>query len=245
MGLPLKGTKALLLAGGLGTRLYPITKSTPKCLVKIDGRPLLDFWLQTLIEAGIDRILINTHYLSEQTESYCKQSKYRDWLDLVYEPKLLGTAGTLRANRHYFSDRIFLAHADNFTLFDPDLFMHTHLNRPPQCQGTMMTFITDSPSSCGIVEVNDEGILIDYHEKVKNPPGNLANAAVFLLEQPCLQWLDENSNAVDFCKEIVPLGIGKFQTFQNTLYHRDIGTIDSLKQANIDYPKIIKTSIKS
>ena len=57
--------KALLLAAGLGTRLYPITKNIPKCLVKIGGRPLLDIWIENLIECGIDSFLVNTHYLSE------------------------------------------------------------------------------------------------------------------------------------------------------------------------------------
>lgn len=241
MSLTLSGTKALLLAGGLGSRLRPITNATPKCLVEIGNRPLLDFWLQSLVEAGIDRILINTHYLPEQVETFCRASKYSPLIDLIYEPELLGTAGTLIANRSYFDDKILLAHADNFTLFNPDEFMKSHLHRGSNCQATMMTFTTDTPTSCGIVEVDQHGVLIGFHEKVANPPGNRANAAVFLLEQSCLEWLDRMPNAIDFCKDIVPLGIGQFQTFHNTLYHRDIGTIESLKQANLDYPELLKT----
>ena len=99
MPSPLKGFKALLLAGGMGTRLKPLTDSIPKCLVPIGGKPLLAYWLESLSKAGVERILINTHYLSEQVIAFCKQSQYSQLLDLVHESALLGTAGTIRANR--------------------------------------------------------------------------------------------------------------------------------------------------
>ena len=60
--------KTLLLAAGLGTRLRPITLKTPKCLVEIDGIPLLGIWLEKLNNIGCDEVLINTHYLNEQVE---------------------------------------------------------------------------------------------------------------------------------------------------------------------------------
>jgi mannose-1-phosphate guanylyltransferase len=240
MSAPFQGVKALLLAGGFGTRLKPLTDRTPKCLVPIAGRPLLDYWLETLSEAGIDRILINTHYLSEQVADFCSNSPYRHLIDLTHENDLLGTAGTLRANRNYFDEKILLAHADNFTLFDAKAFADWHSRRQSHCMATMMTFTTDTPSSCGIVELNDEGVLIDFHEKVANPPGNKANAAVFLLEHSCLDWLDQKPEASDFCRDIVPLGIHKMQTFHNDIYHRDIGTPESFQQANLDYLQLIQ-----
>jgi mannose-1-phosphate guanylyltransferase len=237
---PLAGFKALLLAGGFGTRLKPLTDTVPKCLVPIGGRPLLDYWIETLAKAGIDRILINTHYLAEDVADFCQRSQYKQIIDLVYERELLGTAGTLRANRHYFDHKILLAHADNFTIFDPQQFVSAHHQRAKQCQATMMTFTTETPASCGIVELSHDSVLIGYYEKVKNPPSNLANAAVFLLEQSCLGWLDQKPDATDFCKDIVPLGLHKIQSFQNTIYHRDIGTPESLQQANRDYIKFIQ-----
>jgi mannose-1-phosphate guanylyltransferase len=132
-----------------------------------------------------------------------------------------------------------LAHADNFTIFDPSKFVAAHQQRAEQCKATMMTFTTETPSSCGIVELSQDGVLIGYYEKVKNPPGNLANAAIFLLEHSCLDWLDQKPDATDFCKDIVPLGLDQIQSFHNTIYHRDIGTPESLQQANLDYPKFL------
>ena len=238
MSNALQGTRALLLAGGFGTRLRPITDHTPKCLVEIGGKPLLGHWLEMLFSANIDRILINTHYLSEQVEDFCTKSPQKSKIDLIYEPQLLGTAGTLRANRAYFENgTTLLAHADNFTLFDPQEFMAKHQSRTPECRATMMTFETDTPTSCGIVQLDKNEVLIGYHEKVTNPPGNIANAAVFLLEKEALNWLDLAPKATDFCKDIVPLGIGQFQAYFNSVYHRDIGTITSLSQANQDFFK--------
>ena len=92
--------KALLLCAGYGTRLYPITKNKPKCLVEIDGKPVLDFWLKKLIEMNIKDVLINTHFLAEKVEKYVRKVNYPLNINLVYEKKLLGTAGTLKANKH-------------------------------------------------------------------------------------------------------------------------------------------------
>ena len=66
--------KALLLAAGFGTRLRPITDSIPKCLVDINGRPLLEIWIELLVNAGVNDILVNTHYLSDQVNFFVNNS---------------------------------------------------------------------------------------------------------------------------------------------------------------------------
>ena len=90
--------KALILAGGFGNRLHPITKTIPKCLVEINGRPLLDYWIEKLVNAGVYKILVNTHWLANKVEDYILTSKWAKYVDLVYEDKLLGTGGTLLNN---------------------------------------------------------------------------------------------------------------------------------------------------
>ena len=66
--------RALLLAAGLGTRLRPITDKIPKCLVPIQGRPLLEIWLDKLCEVGVQEFLVNTHYLAAQVEEFISNS---------------------------------------------------------------------------------------------------------------------------------------------------------------------------
>ncbi len=229
--------KALLLAAGLGTRLRPVTDSIPKCLVPIHGRPLLDYWLQLLVDAGIESILVNLHCFHDEVRDYILKSRYHRYVTMVYEKQLLGTAGTLVQNSDFFlSDQILLIHADNLSVFDLKDFIKHHEYRPKECDMTMMTFQTPTPESCGIVELDGQGVVTDFHEKVSHPPGNLANGAVFILEQSVLQKMKTaNEDCTDFCKDIVPKFIGKIFTFHNDKYHRDIGTVESYEQALKDF----------
>ncbi len=228
--------KALLLAAGLGTRLRPLTLTTPKCLVPIAGKPLLGYWMDLLCGQHGMQTLVNTHYLAEQVRSFLQNSPYQDKVHLVHEPNLLGTAGTLLANRHFFDKgSVMLVHADNFSIFDPQQFIAAHENRPKECEITMMTFFTDHPENCGIVEVDKNNIVQDFHEKVSDPPGNLANGAVYILEPGVLESIsDFEPCPTDFSTEVLPRYIGRINTFHNSFYHRDIGTPESYKQAEQD-----------
>lgn len=229
--------RALLLAGGLGTRLRPLTGHIPKCLVPVKGKPLLQYWLDLLIPAGIDQILINTHYLPEPVRRFAASSPWRDHITLVHENVLLGTGGTVLQNWRFFDGQPFMvAHADNLTRFDPVAFMERHGTRPPGCDMTMMTFETDDPKSCGIVEENPDGVVTAFHEKVENPPGNHANAAVYIFEPAIFDFLEGlGKPVIDLSTEVIPNYIGRIATFHNHGYHRDIGSPESLAKANQDF----------
>lgn len=229
--------RALLLSAGLGTRLRPLTDTTPKCLVKIHGKPLLGLWLDQTLGAGIERAIVNTHYLPEQVRAFCRSSPWADRVDLVHEPELLGTAGTLRtvAPQLLGQGPAFVAHADNLSVFDAEQFFAAHANRPPPCIGTMMTFITDRPRDCGIVKLDQHRVVQRVFEKVENPPGNLANAAVFIIEEAVVRWVADRPQAFDFCRDVVPPLAGQWFTFFNGTFHRDIGTPEALAKAEAEY----------
>jgi len=235
--------RALLLAAGLGTRLRPITDFTPKCLVKIGNKPLLQIWLERLTDAGFGPFLINTHYLADQVNLFVEKSPCREKIKLVHESQLLGTAGTLLENLDFFNDEnLMLIHADNYCLADLAEFKDAHMNRPIGCVITMMTFHTDDPVSCGIVELDDNGIVIRYHEKVENPPGNLANAAVYILEPAVINFIKElRDNIIDFSTQVLPHFLGRINTYHNEIYHRDIGNIQSLTTAQLECYKRSET----
>jgi len=229
--------RALLLAAGFGTRLQPLTDFLPKCLVPINGRPLLDYWIENLLVQGVDDILINTHYLAPVVIDYIRQSTWQDHVTLVYEENLLGTAGTALANRAFFRNEPFLiAHADNLTRFDCSEFVAAHRNRPANAALTMMLFEADDPKSCGIVDLDEAGVVRAFHEKVAHPPGNLANAAVYIVEPVVMEFAASlGKSEIDFSTEIIPHFIGRISTFLNSSYHRDIGTIKSWAQAQRDF----------
>jgi mannose-1-phosphate guanylyltransferase len=229
--------RALLLAGGYGTRLRPLTDHTPKCLVPVRGRPLLGYWFDLLFPAGIERALVNTHYLPDAVRAFVASSRWRLQVDLVHEPSLLGTGGTILANRDWLGDAPFLvAHADNLTRFDVGAFLRAHASRPSGTLMTMMTFTADDPRQCGIIEADPAGRVIAFHEKVQSPPGDRANAAVYVFEPALIEMLQSlGKPVIDLSTEVIPALVGRIATFHNDIYHRDIGTPDSLARAEREF----------
>ncbi len=226
--------RAILLAAGLGTRLRPLTNKVPKCLLLIKEKPLLEILLKQLKESDIGPFLINTHYYSKQVEEFIETSGFSDQVELVHESKLLGTAGTLIANLDFYQDQDgLLMHADNYCLADFDAFVEAHNRRPSGCLMTMMTFSTSVPCLCGIVELDKKGVVIGFHEKVDNPPGNIANGAIYILSKELIDILKTDfTNSKDFSKEVIPTMIGKIFTYETKNFFIDIGTTDNLRKAN-------------
>jgi len=226
--------KALLLAAGFGTRLRPLTDTTPKCLVPIHGEPLLGIWLRSLAAAGCGSFLVNTHYLSGQVESFIEQNPHRKQITIVHEPVLLGTAGTLISNLDFFGDEDgMLIHADNYCLADCAAFIQAHRNRPPHCLMSMMTFRTDNPSSCGIVTLDADNVVTRFEEKQPNPSGNLANGAVYILSAELLAQLrGKESEITDFSTQVLPALIGKIYAWENHGTLIDVGTPETYVRAN-------------
>ena len=226
------------MSAGLGTRLRPVTDHVPKCLVPIGDRPLMEYWLQLLVGGGVKPILVNTHYLASQVVEYVRGSPYASDVVTTSEKTLLGTAGTLLRNREFFADEpIMLIHGDNLSLFDLRAFQDTYVWRPQGVEITMMTFTAPNPETCGIVEVDDKGIVRAFHEKVANPPGNVANAAVYIVSPQIFYFLEAlGKEVIDFSTEVLPNYLGRINTFHNDVYHRDIGVPESLMAAQQEYP---------
>ena len=226
--------RALLLAAGLGTRLRPITLHTPKCLVPVGGEPLLARWLRQLKTAGCEAVLVNTHYLAEQVEAFLKTQPDNGMkIEVTYESELLGTAGTLLANKTFFEGATgLMIHADNAMADDLKSFLVAHENRNPDCVMTMLTFTTDNPQSCGIVGLDPRGIISSFHEKVANPPGNCANGALYAFNESLLDRLTGMTPLPsDFSTEVVPTLLGRIQTWHTNKPYLDVGTPAALAKA--------------
>jgi mannose-1-phosphate guanylyltransferase len=232
--------RAILLAAGFGTRLRPITNNIPKCLVPIQGKPLLLDWLERLHDAGVGPFLINTHYLSEKVVDFIEKSRHRNEVTIVHEHALKGTAGTLISNQNFFdNDDGLLIHADNYCTENFSKFIGVHNSRPKECLITMMVFKTNEPSSCGIVEVDSRGVVINFHEKVKTPPSNLANGAVYILSKEFIKMLDKNfPNAKDFSSDILPKILNRIYTYNVEGIFLDIGTPNNYHKVGGDLSQI-------
>ena len=228
--------KALLLAAGLGTRLRPLTNEWPKCLMPIGKKPLLEYWLEILWKLRIRNVLVNLHHLPKKVQEFLHRSQFREWVSSTVETELLGTAGTLNKNSSFFQNcTVLLVHADNWSQCNFSDFIDYHkCRRPKGTVMTMMTFNTEMPSSCGILECNEQRIVQALHEKVVNPPGKLANAAVYLLEPIVLEWITNNPFCTDFSTDVLPNFLGQIATWHNAEIHRDIGTPQTLLESQYD-----------
>ena len=227
--------RALLLAGGLGTRLKPISNILPKCLMPIHGRPLLDIWIARLLKNNfIDRILVNTHYKHEMVSEYLLNSSWKNQVEIAYESELLGTAGTILENKFFFNDEdFFVAHADNLSAFDLPSFIKIYEDRASNILATMMAFKADNPSSCGILELNNN-ILINFFEKDLNATGNLANGAVFIMNTKIIEIIHNLKNKQpDISVDLIPQLLGKINIFENTDTHIDIGNMANWNLGNL------------
>lgn len=225
--------KALLLAAGLGERLRPLTNNIPKCLVPINGRPLLCYWLDLLAASGVTEFYINLHYHAGAVRDFIKTHRQADKVTFLEEEKLLGTGGTLKRGADLFADgTFFLAHADNLCLTDFSAFFKAHQNRPSQAALTMMTFDPPDPKTCGVVVLDEDNIVQEFHEKVENPPTNLANGAVFVMEPEVVHFAkDIDKNHFEISRDILPAYTGRILAWHNKDYHLDIGTPETYKKA--------------
>jgi len=224
--------KALLLAAGKGERLKPFTNIWPKCLMPINGKPLLEIWINILLLNNIDDILVNTSYLQQETQLFLKRKTYNKKIFSSSEEKLLGTAGTIKANFNFLKQNtILLVHADNLCITDFSAFIKAHFKRPQGCLITMMTFQTDDPNSCGIVETNKNNVVTKFHEKVKNPPSNRANGAIYLIEPEVISWIYSKNNIFDFSNDVIPHFLNKIYCWHNRDTHIDIGNPENYYNA--------------
>lgn len=227
--------KALLLAGGLGTRLRPLTQSVPKCLIPVGGRPMLDYWCDALEAAGIREALLNTHHLPEPVRDFIAHANATRALQITesYEPALLGSAGTVTANRDWMdgAEACMVIYADNLSTIDlGDMLRFHHDHDQPV---TMALFHTPYPSQCGIATLDPAGRIVEFVEKPEAPASDLANAGLYVVDAAAWREIADMA-AFDFGHDVLPQFVGRMQGYTFDGYHRDIGTPEALAQAEMD-----------
>ncbi len=229
-----KKFRALLLAAGFGTRLKPLTDTTPKCLIEVENKPLLHSWLDKLENLQIESVLINTHYLPTKVNQSIQNWKGKNLnIYTSYENNLLGTAGTLLKNLDFFrGSKGLIIHADNATKDDLSDFIKAHECRPKDALITMLTFETDNPEQCGVVKLDKINMVKDFYEKVSNPPSTLANGAIYAFDDDFIEFLKEISfSPVDISRDLIPALNGRIYSYKTNSTFIDIGTHINLQKA--------------
>lgn len=230
--------KAFLLAAGLGTRLRPLTDSVPKCLVPINGVPLLRIWLDACERYGIREVLINLHHLPEKVLDLVHEQKTGVTVRTSYEEKLLGTAGTVLANRGFIEGELefFIIYVDNCTNIDLGKMVAFH--REKQSLLTMALFETEHPQQSGIAVLAPNHVVVDFEEKPRNPKLNLANAGI-LVASPRILGRFPDRYPLDFGFDILPLFIGEMHGYLFKGYLRDVGNLEGYRKVQEEW-RILK-----
>lgn len=231
--------KAFLLAAGYGTRLQPLTNTIPKCLVPIQGRPLLGWWFELLRSHGISEVLVNTNYLPEPVREFiAQQNRTQNGLTAYeyYEPKLLGSGGTIRENRDFVAgeESFLICYADVLTNADLSEFERFHNAHDGML--SMALFHTNLPHQCGIAALDQNARITEFEEKPAHPKSDLANAGIYLARQTIFDLLPEKP-VLDFGLDVLPRLIGHMFGWLTEGYLIDIGTMENYERANKEWKK--------
>jgi mannose-1-phosphate guanylyltransferase len=227
--------KAFLLAAGVGSRLRPITDTIPKCMVAFDGQPLLDIWLDAFDRAGVDEILVNLHHLPGVVRRHIAARAGPPAVRTVLEPELLGSAGTLIANREWVDgeESFLVCYADNLTDFDLRSLVQAH--RDHGSIATLTVFHSDRPWAGGVVEIDAANRVIGFVEKPASPVSDLTNAGMYAFHPRVLDEID-GVPPKDIGFDLLPRLVGQARAVLVEGYFRDIGTADAYRRAREEWP---------
>ena len=226
--------KGFLLAAGNGTRLRPLTNSIPKCLVPIQGTPLLGVWMQWCARYGVDRVLINTHSHSERVCEFLAAYRGPVQITMTNEPELLGSAGTLRINRDFVAgeQEFAVLYADVLTNCRFHNMVDFHrLRRAPVTVGTCRV---PNPAQCGIIATDEMGRVIEFTEKPEFPKSDTAFSGVLVAGPALLDKVPAKTPA-DIGFDVLPNLVGEMFAFPIADFVLDIGTVAKFDQAQREW----------
>ncbi|MGZ4813887.1 MAG: nucleotidyltransferase family protein [Terriglobales bacterium] len=234
--------KAFLLAAGHGTRLKPITDRVPKCLVPICGEPLLKIWLDICASFGIDEVLVNVHAHADVVRGYVRECEQPVRVRVAEEEILLGSAGTLRRHRAWVeSEPLFwVFYADVLNCVDLRRMLEHHSAKG--MAATIGVYRVPDPSRCGVVTVDDAGIVRGFVEKPARPTSNLVFSGI-LLGGPELLAAIPDSDPVDIGSHVLPRLVNRMAAYEIEEYLRDVGTMSNYEAAQMDWPAQAKVMV--
>lgn len=230
--------KAVILAGGAGTRLQPLTTDLPKPMVSLFGKPVLEHILLLLRKNGVEQAAITLHYLPEVVTGYFGDGSH--WgmkLEYFYEKEPLGTAGGVKACKTFLGDEDFIVISGD-CICDFDLEEALRLHRERRAEATLLLHRVAEPLEYGLVRTNEEGRVTAFVEK----PGwgqvftDQVNTGVYLLSPSILELVPEG-RSFDFSKDLFPELLGQKRPLYGQVprgYWRDMGECSTYLQTVVD-----------
>lgn len=231
----------MIMAAGVGSRLDPLTKNTPKPLVPIANRPVMDLLLEKLSKVGIKKVIANTHCLAEQIkERYTNKNLFDIEFNHIFEETLSGTAGGVKKCEFFFDkDETFIVmSADGLTTANIEKIIQSH-----KASGAIATIgLTEVPEkevpNFGVVVTNEHNRIVEFQEKpsIEEAKSNLVNTGIYVFESKIFEYMPKDS-FYDFAKNVFPDLMSKnipINTCVIKEYWSDIGTINQYRTSTND-----------
>lgn len=218
---------AVLMAGGKGERLRPLTDKTPKPLLKVGEKAIIDYNVKELISYGIENINVTTNYLGEQIEAHYSKPVDGVRINCVKEPKYLGTIGSIKFVENFTNDTILVMNSDLFTNINyEDFFLHFKEHKADMSVAVVPYSIT---VPYGIFELDGRNIM---GLKEKPTYNYYANAGIYLMKKEIINLIPDNVfyDATDLMDELIKIN-RKVIRFPLTGYWIDIGKYEDYKKA--------------
>lgn len=191
---------AVLMAGGKGERLRPLTEKTPKPLLPVGGKAIIDHNIDRLISYGVKHINVTVNYLGEQLEEHFKEPKGDIQVQTVREPKFLGTIGSIKFVKKFYNDTVLVMNSDLFTNIDyEDFFLHFK-EHDAEMSVAAVPYTVSVPY--GIFDLDGREIQGLIEKPIYN---YYANAGVYLIKRSALDEIPEDTffNATDLIEKLI------------------------------------------
>ena len=222
-------SKAVLLVGGRGTRLRPLTDNTPKALLKIHDKTIIEQLFDLLKKYGIRDVVLCVGYLKDKIkEHFGDGSKVGMIVNYVEENEPLGTAGPLRLAKKYLKDSFIVSNGDELKNINiPRMF---RLHKRKNALATIALTTVDDPSHYGVARL-DGSRIIEFVEKPQHPPSNLINAGFYILEPEVISMIPDGFSMLE--KDVFPqlAKLGRLRGLPFAGQWFDIGNIERYKIA--------------
>ena len=229
--------KALFLAGGMGTRLKPLTDDLPKPMVPMMGKPLMERNMLKLQDCGIDEIVLSTSYKPQKIKEYFGDgAKLGLKIHYVCEDIPLGTGGAIKNTQKFFDDTFIIFNADILSNINITDMLKFHKEK--HASVTIAVTKVENPSHYGVIEYNEDLYAESFTEKPKPSEikSNYINAGIYIFEPDVLKEIP-GSKIVSIERETYPLLLTKgypIAVYKSKEYWMDIGTIEKYRQAHQD-----------
>jgi NDP-sugar pyrophosphorylase family protein len=229
--------RGMILAGGLSTRLLPLTSDIPKPLVPVLDRPVVGHVIDYLRSYGVDDLVVNVHYHADAVERYIGDgSEFGVHMTYLREETLLGSAGAVKQVADRFQSTFVVIGCDDVT--DIDLHAALEFHRARRAEATIVLHEADDVSQYGVVITAADGRITDFQEKPAkgSERSNLANTGIYIFEPAVLARIPA-ATFYDFGKQVFPEMLAseaRFFGVRQRAYWCDIGTPGEYRRAHFD-----------